>query len=67
MYNSSNNFVEAVFDTFNDIAGIGFTTERHTGDFVPVFAIGVDSSRFQGLHDNTDLPKLIYEISQSDK
>lgn len=67
MYNSSNNFVEAVFDTFNDIAGIGFTTERHTGDFVPVFAIGVDSSRFQGLHDNTDLPKLIYEISQNDK
>ena len=48
-----------VFQTSNQMGA--------TGDFVPVFAIGVDSSRFQGLHDNTDLPKLIYEISQSDK
>lgn len=63
LYNTSNNFVEAVFDTFNDIAGIGFTTERHAGDFVPVFAVGVGSERFAGFHDNTDLPKIILQAA----
>lgn len=63
MYNVSNRFVEAVFDTFNDIAGIGFTAESHSGDFVPVFAIGVDAQRFNGIHDNTQLPRIIYNIA----
>lgn len=63
MYNVSNRFVEAVFDTFNDIAGIGFTAESHSGDFVPVIAIGVDAQRFNGLHDNTQLPRIIYNIA----
>ena len=63
LYNTSNNFVEAVFDTFNDIAGIGFTAESHSGDFVPVFAIGAGADLFQGFHDNTDIPKLIYKAA----
>lgn len=63
LYNTSNGFVEAVYDTLNDLSGIGFTAESHSGDFVPVYAVGVDSSRFNGLHDNTDLPKLIYSIA----
>lgn len=62
LYNTSNEFVEAVFDTFNDLAGIGFTAESHSGDFVPVISIGAESRRFHGLHDNTDLPKMIYDI-----
>lgn len=66
MYNISNRFVESVFDTFNDIAGIGFTAESHSGDFVPVFAIGVDSQRFNGIHDNTQLPRIIYNIATDD-
>ena len=67
MYNSSNNFVEAVFDTFNDIAGIGFTTERHTGDFVPVFAIGAGAESFQGQIDNTEIPLKIAAAAQWSK
>lgn len=63
LYNVSNRFVDTVFDTFNDIAGIGFTTESHSGDFVPVIALGVDADRFNGLHDNTNLPRIIYNIA----
>lgn len=63
LYNTSNEFVDCVFDTMNDVAGIGFTSDAHSGDFVPVYAIGVDAERFNGLHDNTDLPKIIYSIA----
>lgn len=63
LYNTSNEFVEAVFNTFNDLAGVGFTSESHAGDFVPVISIGVDSRRFHGMHDNTDLPKMILDIA----
>lgn len=64
LYKTFNEFAVAVFDTLNDITGVGFTTASHTGDFVPVYAIGVGSNRFQGLNDNTDLPKKILGIAE---
>ncbi|SFS70193.1 alkaline phosphatase [Marininema halotolerans] len=49
--------------TINDIisnhALIGWTTRVHTGGDVPVYAFGTGSHLFYGLHDNTDLPKLM--------
>ncbi|MGQ9472739.1 MAG: alkaline phosphatase [Candidatus Caldatribacteriaceae bacterium] len=36
-------------------AGIGWTTYSHTGDPVPVFAIGAGAELFSGYYDNTDL------------
>ena len=62
LYNSFNAFAVAVYRVLNDLAGIGFTTGGHTGNFVPVYAVGVGAERFQGLNDNTELPRKIMEI-----
>lgn len=41
----------------NEQAGIGWTSYAHTGQPVPVFAIGLESERFAGFYDNTDIAK----------
>jgi len=40
-------------------AGIGWTSMKHTGLPVPVYAIGVNGECFSGTIDNTDIPKII--------
>jgi len=40
-------------------AGMGWTSNNHTGIPVPVYAIGVNGSCFSGSIDNTDIPKII--------
>ena len=52
---------EVVGDNISEIAGIGWNTGGHTGDRVPVFAIGAGSEKFAGSIDNTDIPKRICE------
>lgn len=59
LYTTYNNFIADVFTVFNRYTGIGWTTTGHTGDFTPVFAIGVGAELFQGVNNNTDLPKKI--------
>ncbi len=59
LYTTYNNFIADVFTVFNRYTGIGWTTTGHTGDFTPVFAIGVGAELFGGLNNNTDLPKKI--------
>lgn len=39
----------------NDKAGIGWTTYGHTGDPVPMYAIGKGAERFSGRIDNTEI------------
>lgn len=39
----------------NDAAGIGWTTNNHTGAPVPVYAVGKGSERFSGRLDNTEI------------
>ena len=56
LYLSVNQFVERAFQIMDQITGIGWTTGGHTGDVVPVCAIGVGSELFQGFQDNTDIP-----------
>jgi alkaline phosphatase len=41
----------------NERASIGWTSYSHTGVPVPVYAIGVESRRFGGFYDNTDIAK----------
>jgi len=41
----------------NEQAGIGWTSYSHTGQPVPVYAIGKESERFAGFYDNTDIAK----------
>ena len=42
-------------------AHIGWTAGSHTGDRVPVYAIGCGSEKFAGEIDNTDIPRKICE------
>jgi alkaline phosphatase len=44
-----------------DHAGLGWTSSKHTGLPVPVYAIGVNSEAFSGNIDNTDIPRIIRE------
>lgn len=39
----------------NEKAGIGWTTYGHTGDHVPMYAIGKGAERFSGRIDNTEI------------
>ncbi len=62
LYNNFSGFTAAVFKVFNDNCGFGWTTTYHTGDYVPVYAIGVDSQKFSGILDNTQIPQRLEEI-----
>jgi alkaline phosphatase len=64
LYATFDGFTARVFNLLNDKAGLGFTTTKHTGAAVPVFAVGVGAERFSGVNDNTDLPKKILSIAQ---
>lgn len=63
LYNSFNEFAVEVFNIINSKTGFGWVATGHTGDPVPLFAIGVGSEQFMGVHDNTELPKLIKGIA----
>lgn len=57
LYASYPEFALVAFDIQNEIAGYGFTSPKHTGNPVPLFAIGVGAERFSGTLDNTDIPR----------
>lgn len=59
LYNSFNEFAVKVFDLINTQIGFGWTSRTHTGNLVPVYAIGKDASRFKSQNDNIDIPKHI--------
>lgn len=63
LYSNFNTFPVEVFNMLNEKAGIGWTTLAHTGNFVPVFAIGVGSELFNGLNDNTAIPMKILKAA----
>lgn len=63
LYANFNSFAVEVFKLINDAAGVGFTTLSHSGNPVPVFAIGVGSEKFTHVNNNLDLPRLILEAA----
>ena len=63
LYSNFNAFPVEVFNILNEEAGIGWTTRGHSGNFVPVFAIGVGSDLFTGLNDNTAIPMKILKAA----
>lgn len=67
LYQNFNEFSTEVFHIFNEICGIGWTTYNHSGNYVPVYAIGVDADKFAGIHDNINIPDIIREITGLDK
>lgn len=66
LYANFNAFAVEVFRVFNKAIGIGFTTTGHSGNPVPVYAIGCGAERFTGFTDNTDIPARIRAITHSD-
>lgn len=63
LYRNFDEFSTAVFHVFNEICGIGWVTYNHTGNYVPVYAIGVDAEKFAGIHDNTEIPQILRQIT----
>jgi alkaline phosphatase len=63
LYANYNEFVTAVFKTFDHYTGFGWTTNSHSGNFAPVFAIGAGSEIFNGVNNNTDLPNKIRKLT----
>ncbi|MFC3884166.1 alkaline phosphatase [Bacillus songklensis] len=52
----------AIESIFNKRSNTGWTTGGHTGEDVAVFAFGPGKERFAGQKDNTDHPKVIFDI-----
>ncbi len=63
LYNSFNEFSVEVFKILNEKSGFGWVATGHTGDPVPLFAIGRGAYEFMGVHDNTDVPKKIKKLA----
>ena len=59
LYANFNSFAVEVLRLVNDAAGVGFTTMSHSGNPVPVFAVGVGAETFTHLNNNNLLPALI--------
>lgn len=66
LYNDFPEFAQEVYDVVNRRCGFGFTTGNHSGNPVPVFAVGVGSELISGMVDNTDLPRLILRAAKGD-
>lgn len=67
LYNDFNQYAEQVFDLFNSKLGIGWTTSNHTGNPVPVYAVGVGAEAFGRALDNTQIPMLILKAAGVEK
>lgn len=62
-YRDFNHFTVSVYDTLNRHAGIGWTTSSHTGNFVPLYAIGAGAELFRKNLNNTEIPGLIIKAA----
>lgn len=63
LYNNFNQFAVRVFDILNSRMGIGWTATYHTGNFVPLYALGVGSELFARNLNNTQIPALILQAA----
>ncbi len=64
LYESFNAFAVEVFKVLDSVTGLGWTTHNHTGNLVPVYAIGVGAEKFGKVINNIDIPKAIFEITK---
>ena len=51
-------------DIHNKVIEGDFTTDDHTGTFVPIFAYGPQSSLFRGVYENNELFYMVLEVLQ---
>ena len=59
LYANFNAFAVEVFQMFNDATGLAFTTTSHSGNPVPVFAVGVGAEKFKAYNNNIGIPTAI--------
>lgn len=62
MYGGQDPLTSTATRILNALAGVRWTTLDHSAADVPVFAAGVGSAWFSGLHDNTDIPRYIMRV-----
>lgn len=67
LYNDFNQYAVQVFDLFNSRLGIGWISNHHTGNPVPVYAIGAGAGVFGRNIDNTEVPMLILQAAGVEK
>lgn len=63
LYKDYSNFTATVFNLMNRKNGYGFTTTNHTGNPVPVYAIGCGAQLLNHLNDNIDIPEAIRTVT----
>ena len=63
LYSTYNGFASAVFKLFSDVSGFGFTTTSHTGNPVPVFAVGAGADNFKALNNNIEIPVTLLRLA----
>lgn len=63
LYANFNAFAVEVFNMFNDAAGVAFCTTGHSGNVVPVFAVGPGADTLKGFNNNTDIPAAILKAT----
>lgn len=62
LYANVNEMAGTAVGLLNQKAKLGWTTGSHTGACVPVFAIGVGSEQFGGMHDNSEIAPMILRL-----
>lgn len=67
LYNDFNEYAVQVFNIFNKKLGIGWISNNHTGNPVPVYAIGAGAEEFGRNMDNTEIPMLILKAADVEK
>lgn len=63
LYATADAFTSEVFRVLNDIQGFGWTTGSHTGNPVPVYAIGEGMEQFGTLRDNTTIAPALLRLA----
>ncbi|MBQ9077305.1 MAG: alkaline phosphatase [Muribaculaceae bacterium] len=63
LYNDFNEFTVAVFKVMDNATGIDWTTTGHSGNMVPVFAVGVGAEQFGKVNNNIEIPAKIKSIA----
>lgn len=64
LYNTFNTFTEQVFRILDNLTGLGWTTNHHSGGLVPVYAVGKGAELFAPLNDNTSIPAKIRTLTK---
>ena len=66
LYANFNSFAVEVFNLINSASGVNFSTVSHSGNPVPVFAIGVGADEFRHFNNNIDIPRTILRIATAE-